>query len=181
MDQARYADALDPLSPRVRIHMGLVHFLAGRSAESIEQFKKILADHPNSARALMDLARSYVFVGEHELAATTFKKALALSGGGNRHNKSDLGWAMALSGNRDAARRILDELRRDSSGVFQSPLDIAKIYVGLGELDSALDWLEKAFETRDPNMVLLKVHPFWDPLRGSARYQDILRRMKFPL
>ena len=56
--------------------------------------------------------------------------------------------------------------------------------------DRAMDWLTKAFDERSFNMVYLKVHPIYDPLRQDPRFiallrQDprfiaLLRRMQFP-
>jgi hypothetical protein len=47
------------------------------------------------------------------------------------------------------------------------------------EYDEALEWLERAFETRDPNMPYITL-PVFDPLRSDPRFQDLLRRMNLP-
>jgi hypothetical protein len=47
------------------------------------------------------------------------------------------------------------------------------------EYDEALEWLERAFETRDPNMPYIAL-PVFDPLRSDPRFQDLLRRMNLP-
>lgn len=44
----------------------------------------------------------------------------------------------------------------------------------------ALEWLEKAYEDREPRMAYLKVDPIFDPLRSDPRFRDLLRRMNFP-
>ena len=43
----------------------------------------------------------------------------------------------------------------------------------------ALEWLERGFEIRDPNMPYLGL-PIYDPLRSDPRFQDLLRRMNLP-
>jgi hypothetical protein len=50
----------------------------------------------------------------------------------------------------------------------------------LGEKEKALDWLEKAYEKRDGSLVEIKMDPKWGPLRRESRFQDLLKRMKFP-
>jgi len=50
----------------------------------------------------------------------------------------------------------------------------------VGEKDEAISWLERGYEVRGGDMVLLKVGPHWDPLRSDPRFQDLLRRMNFP-
>ena len=54
---------------------------------------------------------------------------------------------------------------------------VALISVGLGELETALEWLEKAYQDRDFYLIYLKVDPRLDPLRGDARFIDLLRRV----
>jgi len=54
------------------------------------------------------------------------------------------------------------------------------VHLGLGQLDEAIVWLEKGFEDRDAEMVLLKTWPVLDPLRSKPRFQLLLRRMAFP-
>ncbi len=53
-------------------------------------------------------------------------------------------------------------------------------YARLGEKDQAFEWLEKGYEQRAGGMAFLKAYPGFDPLRSNPRYQDLLRRMKFP-
>ena len=58
-----------------------------------------------------------------------------------------------------------------------SSTSIAVVYAGLGEADQALAWLEKACGDHDDGLLLLKVHPIYDSLRASPRFQNILREM----
>jgi TolB-like protein/Tfp pilus assembly protein PilF len=60
------------------------------------------------------------------------------------------------------------------------PVDIALRYLDAGDNVAALDWLERAFEVRDPNLPYLG-SPLYDPLRPDPRFQDLLRRMKLPM
>jgi len=41
-------------------------------------------------------------------------------------------------------------------------------------------WLDRGYANRDGDMVLLKVWPIFDPLRGEPRFQALLGRMRFP-
>jgi hypothetical protein len=57
---------------------------------------------------------------------------------------------------------------------------MAKLYAYAREKDRALEWLEKAYQERELGLVHLQVDPDWDILREAPRFQDLLRRMKFP-
>ena len=60
------------------------------------------------------------------------------------------------------------------------PTWTALFYGQLGDKDQAFAWLEKAYEKHDGPLYLLKVSPWWDPLRDDPRFDDLLRRMNFP-
>jgi TolB-like protein len=53
---------------------------------------------------------------------------------------------------------------------------IAQQYLYAGDYDRTIDWLEKSYEARIPNMPYLG-RPHWDALRSNPRFQDLLRRM----
>ena len=60
------------------------------------------------------------------------------------------------------------------------PLHFAFSYAHIGENDLAFEWLEQMYERRDANLVLLQVHPIWDPIRSDPRFDDLLRRINYP-
>jgi hypothetical protein len=49
-----------------------------------------------------------------------------------------------------------------------------------GEKEEALEWLEKAYEVRDPRLAGLKSKRMFDPLRFDPRFQDVERRVGLP-
>ena len=76
--------------------------------------------------------------------------------------------------------RVAEKLEARSRLTYVSPLDIAGVYAHAGEKDRALEWLEKAYQAREPGFVFVRVNPGWDSLRDDPRFQDLLRRMNFP-
>jgi hypothetical protein len=61
-----------------------------------------------------------------------------------------------------------------------SPTLIAQQYARIGETEEAFAWLERGYRERDPGMIYMKAHPFYDPLRSDPRFDDLLRRIGFP-
>jgi hypothetical protein len=82
---------------------------------------------------------------------------------------------------RAKALEILERARQQSKRQEIPPLRIAQLYAGLGEKQRALDWLEKAYDERDPMMAFLNVSPSLDSLHSERRFQDLVRRMNFPV
>ncbi len=85
--------------------------------------------------------------------------------------------AYALSGKRHEAEEKIEELRSLSKKHTFRPYLIAVIYTSLAEKDMTFEWLEKAFEARDPYLIYLRVEPVLDRLRTDPRFADLLRRV----
>jgi len=63
---------------------------------------------------------------------------------------------------------------------YVPPSTVAYAYVALGDADTAIEWLERAFEAHDTHLGFARALPLYDPIRSDPRFQDILRRMNFP-
>jgi len=91
-----------------------------------------------------------------------------------------LGCTYAILGKREEARKLIGEWKQLFAGsprqVHQSYW-IAAVYTALGEKDQALGWLEKAYEHRFGELMLLSVEPRFDNLRSDPRFTSLLRRM----
>jgi hypothetical protein len=87
---------------------------------------------------------------------------------------SFLGHALAISGQRPEAERIVQRLL-----ALPTPpdLDIARVYAGLRDAENALSRLEAATLRRDIHMLTVPPDRRFDWLRPHARFQQILRRM----
>jgi tetratricopeptide (TPR) repeat protein len=59
------------------------------------------------------------------------------------------------------------------------PVGIAWCYLDAGDYERAIDWLEEAYEVRDPNLPYIG-DPGWDPMRSDLRFQDLVERMGLP-
>ena len=91
-----------------------------------------------------------------------------------------LGYAYAMSGQRDKAMETLEELNQLARRRFVTPYCQVLVYLGLRENSQAIDWLEKAYEGRSVWLVWLKVEPLFDPLRSDPRFQALYQKMNFP-
>ena len=87
---------------------------------------------------------------------------------------------LAEAGYEGVQRRLADFMaaRYESSGRVMA-VDIAIKYICAGDKARAIDWLEKAYEDRDPNLPYLG-KPVWDSVRDDPRFLDLLRRMDLP-
>ena len=174
--EIRRAQALDPLSLAVNTVLGGILNNARQYDQAIEKLQETLELHPGINWPHVELGRTYVQKAMYEEAIQEFQEAVDLSEG---EPVWELGYAYAVAGNRGEAQKVLEELKKLSKWRYVSPYGIALIYAGLGEKDQAFEWLEKAYEERDPNMVWLKNDAWLDPLRFDPRFHSLLRRLNF--
>jgi serine/threonine-protein kinase len=174
-EEIKRAQQLDPLSLIINANKGYYLYFARQYDDAIEQYRKTLEIDPNFGVGRFYLAQAYVQKKMYGEAIAEFQK-LITTPGDDLETAAALGYAYAQSGRRAEAQKILTEIIELSKTRYVSPLYIATIHTGLGERDQAIEWLYKAYDARHPGLVLIKVDPMFDSLRGDERFQQLLRR-----
>lgn len=177
--EIRRAQELDPVSLVKLTGLGQVLLIARRYDESIEQCQKALEMDPNLGFAHWLLGLAYMYKGSYEPAILALRKSIPLSGD-SPDEPAALAHAYALADNRTEARKILEELERQTKRSYISPGTVADLYYLLGDKERAFALFEKAYDERDNMQVLLKVDPYFDPLRSDPRFTNLVRRVGFP-
>jgi len=85
------------------------------------------------------------------------------------------------TGNEIRSTTILNELLSRNSNFFRnlSSEYAAALYVAMGKNEKALQNLEKAYTKRELELANLKTSPYFQPLHGDSRFEDLLRRIGF--
>lgn len=170
---------LDPLSPQIHAGRGSPFLLARRYPEAIDAYRKALALDPNAARVHLSLASALLHSGDLKSALAEIERARQLSGD-TPDARADLAYAYARAGRASEAETILRQLKRTARRQYVDPYGFARIEIALGQERNALDDLERAFQMRSNLIMNLKVDPALDPIRRTPRFQDLMRRMRFP-
>ena len=88
-----------------------------------------------------------------------------------------LGWAYAMSGDRERAKEILSDLKEKAKSEYVSPVEIGRVYLGLDEVDNAFTWFTRSVEDHDIGMGLFIRDPIFDPIRSDPRFIALMRKM----
>ena len=160
---------IDPFSIAANAYLGRVFYYAGRSDAAITQLKKTLEFDPSFLQAHRFLGHAYLQRGRlaeaiAELRATVGEKET------NVQALGELGYGYAVAGRRNEALKVqlrLVELARHS---YVSPYQFAIVSLGLGDRESAFEWLKKACDARDPWIIHVKFEPI---LRRSDPIGDL--------
>jgi len=175
---AEEAVQLDPLSIIINCDLGQVLYYAREYDRAIEQLGRTLEMEPGFSISHYFLAFAYLQRRNHTGALQAAQKALVLSGGEGPLNVAQLGLVHAFAGNADEARAALATLSELSDKRYVSPFSVALVHMGLGQIDEAFEWLNKAHEARDHWLETLKVHPVLDTLRMDPQYEGLLAKMQ---
>lgn len=164
-----------PLSLSVNTDVGEIYCWARKYDNAIEQLREVIRIEPNFVIARNILGMTYLKKGQLREAITELEAARQLDN--SPRMMSSLGYAYGVSGQRDKARKIIDELKELSKQRYVSSFSIAIIHAGLGEEDEALTLLEKAYEEHSDTMVILKGYPLLDSLSTNPRFTKLQQRV----
>ena len=169
------AQELDPLAHRVDIATALLR--AGRYDQALLRAKEAVELDPGHDRAWATLGWAYFLNGRQDEGLAELERAVSLSPG-NTLWLGQLGEAYAMAGKTAKARAILRDLERRARDAFVSPYHFAYVYTGLGDVDRAMDWLERAVTDRTGPVYGIKGSFLLTPLRAHPRFRALLEQMK---
>jgi TolB-like protein/Tfp pilus assembly protein PilF len=166
---------LDPLSLVVNADLGRTYYFARRYDEAIEQLRKTLEMDPNFFFAHRHFGSVLAVKGAFAAAIGEYQKARALND--DPRVLGLLAYAYASSGNETEALRILDQMKESSKQRYVSAYSFALVYLGLGNKEEALGWLEQSYQDGFPEITRIKVEPLLDPLRGEPRFEALVEKV----
>jgi TolB-like protein/Tfp pilus assembly protein PilF len=169
---------LDPLNSKTHAFYGMVLFYHRRFDDAIAAFRTALDIEPSNWVALGGMCLILYFKGMHDEAFPIYRKVCS--------NDAEVTKALEdgfeKAGHKGAYRAIADLMAEwyGKPGKSVYAMDVSDHYFIAGNYDLAIDWLEKAYEERDPNLPYLS-GPYYDSLRSYPRFQDLLRKMNLPV
>jgi TolB-like protein/Flp pilus assembly protein TadD len=174
--EGKRAVELDPLSLVINADLGMNYYYARRHDEAIAQLRKTLEMDPGYYYAHVDIGQVLAAKRAFDEAISEDQKARALND--DPFVLGLLGHAYASSGNKTEALKILDQLKELSGRRYVSTYSFALVYLGLGDKDEALRWLEQSYQDRaGADIGWIRVDPLLDPLRGDPRFETLAEKI----
>ena len=171
------ARLLDPFSLITNAMYGQFLYHAGRAEESVDQFHATLDMEFRFWVAHICLAKSYEKESRYSEALAACEKAWEFSGG-NSEALSLAGYIRAVTGEKPKAEAKIQQLLERKKIGYVPPYNLALVFAGLRETETALHWLEQALADRDVHMTFLLDHK-WDALRSNEQFRQIVARVGF--
>ncbi len=185
IERSKQSLAIDPLSPVINMNAGWTYFTAGLMDEARVQVEKMIEIEPDFYGAYWLKGAISVVEGRFEAAIDELKKGVSL--GGHQTVLADLGSAYGLAGRQEEARAVLNQLLELRETEYASAICVARVYSRVGNNEKAIEWIERAFEERNGEMLFLRSEIEGaaenDPLRrlgSDPRVNAIFERMNLP-
>ncbi len=181
------AHNLDPLSPIISANTGLYSYYEHNYDDAINKYKLTLQSDPQFWVARHYLGLAYVQKGMYDEAITELRSLIKAPVSGplpdqvvadETEASSSLGFAYGMAGREAEARAIIKQLESLSQKRYVSGLYFAVVYAGLKDNDHAIEYLTKAYESRHPGLVLIRIEPMFDGVRNDDRFRQLAKRFE---
>jgi TolB-like protein/DNA-binding winged helix-turn-helix (wHTH) protein/Tfp pilus assembly protein PilF len=173
---ARRAVSLDPQNFLSHVTLGRALHHARNDRESLLAFRDAEALKSDSNFIEGNIAGSLIASGQFEQARQHCESKTITLNDDNRH------WCLALVyhflGHQSMAERELAQLKAVAGD--EAAFAYAEIYAQSGDAKTALAWLAKAEQLREPSLQSLRVNFLLDPLRSYPEFHAIENRLKLP-
>ena len=177
VEQGKMGVDLDPIDPMTNFQLVKNCYYARRFNQAVDNGRTAIELTPGFPYTQWYMAWSLVQLGDKEGAWNLAVQARSL-GGRQPLNVGHFGYVAATCGYVAKARQVVRKLEERSQREYSPGLAIAWVYLGLGESGACLEWLEHAFNQREPYLPSIAVSPACDPIRHSPRFIDLLKRMQ---
>ncbi|MDT7814577.1 MAG: hypothetical protein QOJ42_4493 [Acidobacteriaceae bacterium] len=167
------AVALDPLNINSYSGLGYLLYAAGRYEEAQAALQKALDLNPQATYVHLTLDKILIAEGKPQQALANIEK-------------EPIEWAK-FTGHALAYHALGRE--QDSNAALAAliakyhtlaPYQIAQVYAYRGQSDKSFEWLERAYEQRDPGLPEIKSNPLFKNLHHDSRYRELLKKMHLP-
>ena len=175
--EAHRAAELDPASVPIRRGLGWLYCFAREPESGVAVLRQAVVMNPESPETRIILGIAHDQAGQFDEAERALRDALEMAPA-DTHAMVSLARVLVRAGRREEALRLAGELRALERSRYVSPSDLAKLAIGLGEVDAAFAALDRARAERRGWLVYLKVGPLFDPIRRDPRFGALLRVMR---
>jgi DNA-binding SARP family transcriptional activator/TolB-like protein len=177
LQHAETARRLDPIAPIIQTWIGLKYYFAGKYDRAIAEYGKAIELDREFAPAYWHLGWAYEQAGRFNEAIAEAQRAQT-NDPQNLLYSASLAHAYAKAGRSVDARATLARLAEAAKTRHVSAYHVAVVYIALGETDTALDWLDRAYEEQSPWIGYVRVDPRVAPVREHPRFKSLLRKAR---
>jgi serine/threonine protein kinase/tetratricopeptide (TPR) repeat protein len=179
-EMAVRASQIEPTIPMYLVAHGILLLHDGQTALAIETIRKGLEMDAGYPLGQAMLGQALAESGSPDEGIALLRLAAPVMAPGGLWARGLLGHYLARKGDATGARQVLDELLTLRETAYVSGAAIAAVYVGLGEDDTAIEWLDKAAGQPGALHFWIPTDPLWNRMRAHPAFKRILDHWKRP-
>jgi serine/threonine-protein kinase len=175
-EQMDIAQSLDPVSSIIARDVAVIHLYRGDREAALDQCDHTIELNPHFSPAYHTLAIVQEQLKDYDEAVAAMQRAVHLSPDTPRMH-AGLARALARSGKRSEAQRILRRLEEQAHKRYIAPIEFASVYLALDDIETGLKRLAKAVSHRCFEILSFNVDPRFAPLRRDPRFAKLVRQV----
>jgi serine/threonine-protein kinase len=174
--ESRRAAELDPLSPQIWLDAIFAPAWEHRFQDAKDLVKRGAELDPSFFLSAWANGWIDIQAGNVREAIPEFLKAKSMDS--PAFAGAWLGYAYGASGDRVRAQAELAELKSKALRGYVSPFNLAVVYLGLGDRERAVSYLEQSYAADSQWLGWLKIDHFFDPLRSDPRFVALMKKLR---
>lgn len=171
VDQSEQAVELEP-SIGNRTGLGAALYFAREFERLAETMQSVVDEAVDFAEGHDWLGMALVQMQRFDEAIVTYEKANELSGGLAEIN-AGRGHAYGMAGRQTEAMQVANELERQSAHWHIPPVQMAFVYISIGDFEQAFTKLFEAADQKSWELAFVRVEPWLDEVRGDSRFERL--------
>ena len=175
LSRVQHSWELDPLNSVINASVGMIHYLAHDYDGALAALRRGLELDPTHYVSHLRVGLVCLQKKQANEAVDAMRQAV-LHSGGSTEAMAGLAQAQAVAGDKPAMERIVKELG-DSGHRYVSPYNVARVYGAIDDKQRALEWLERAYQEHNPDLIELTREPSFESLRADAKFRELAERI----
>ncbi|MFC1607662.1 adenylate/guanylate cyclase domain-containing protein [Candidatus Latescibacterota bacterium] len=172
---------IDPINPMLHELLYQTYIFEENNDEALRMVNQAIEKHPEFLPHYFNKAVLLGLMGKYSQALAQFP-AILVKSGNNPWYTAMYGWICGRAGEREKANQILSDLLELYEKESKLTTGIGIIYLGMGDIEEAFNWLNRAFELHDSPLIFgIKMPSLYGHVKSNELYIDLLKKLNLPL
>jgi len=167
----------DPQSAQLIGELGCIDYYRGDYEGAMQHYREAMTKDAHSPIPYWGLGKTLSLEGKYGEAVKVLRQFKLANGFEPPLLTAEIGYALGREGKKSEAQRVIAELREESKSTFVDPYLVSLIYLGMGDEQAALQWLNRAYAVRSSFLIGVSTEPKWKPMIARPGLQAFLAKM----
>jgi TolB-like protein/tetratricopeptide (TPR) repeat protein len=167
----------DPQSAQLIGELGCIDYYRGDYENAIRYYREAMAKDLHSPVPYWGLGKTLSLQDKYGEAVQVMRQFKPANGFEPPLLTAEIGYALGREGKTSEAEREIAELREESKSAFVDPYLVSLIYLGMGDEQLTLQWLNRAYVVRSPFLISISTEPKWKRMIERPELQAFLAKM----